>query len=420
MYQKTVLDNGIRVVTESLPYFPAISFGVWWTTGSRYENEQNNGISHFIEHMLFKGTEKRTAHDIAREIDAVGGVLNAFTGKEYTCLYARVLRQDLDIALNVIADMCKHSKFDADDISREKHVIVQEIKMAEDNPEEWIFDLFSADYYKGDPVGMPVLGVEESVERLTRQDLVSHFKRYHSPKNMVITAVGRLDHHELVRKVESLFSGFENGGESLNTIEEPKSCQGIHVYEKDLEHVYVCLGTDGVSQIDDRRYALYAFNVVIGGSMSSHLFQDIREKRGLVYNIFSYVNCFQDAGSFGIFTSCSEDSLEEVLGLIKEEAALLKKNGGITQEELAFSKEHIKGNFFISLEGSEARMGRLAKNEIFFNRYEPIRDTLRRIDRVQKPEADEMSDLVFGQPESMSLAVLGPVDRARIETLWKS
>lgn len=419
MYRKTVLDNGIRVITESLPYFPTVSFGVWWKTGSRYENEKNNGISHFIEHMVFKGTARRTAHDIAREIDAVGGVLNAFTGKEYTCVYARVLRQDMDLALDVIADMCQHSTFDKEDIEREKNVVVQEIKMIEDNPEEYIFDMFNADYYRGDPLGLAVLGVEETVERLTRDALLEHYRLNHCARNMIITVVGRLDHDTVVKKVERLFSEAPDVTPPPAATETPRSFPGIYVYEKDLEHVYLALGTDGVSQTDGRRYALYALNAIIGGSMSSHLFQEIREKRGLVYNIFSYVNCFHDVGTFGISTSSSEESVEEVIGLIKEEAAKLKEQG-ITPGELAFSKEHIKGNFFISLEGSEARMGRLAKNEIYFDRYIPVKETLKKIDGVNKPRADEMSRLVFGQPDSMAVAVLGRVDKSKIEKLWKN
>jgi len=419
MYRKTVLDNGIRVVTESLPYFPTVSFGVWWKTGSRDESEENNGISHFIEHMLFKGTSRRTAHDIAREIDAVGGALNAFTGKEYTCLYARVLRQDMDLALDVLADMCKHSAFRAQDIEREKHVVVQEIKMIEDNPEEWIFDLFTADCYRGDPLGLPVLGVEESVERLTRDQLVEHYRTHHSPSNMIITCVGRIDHDTLVQKVDALFCGLVERGDKVPPVKKPESFSGVYVYEKDLEHVYLCLATDGVSQTDTRRYALYVLNAVVGGSMSSHLFQEIREKRGLVYNIFSYVNCHNDVGNFGISTSGSPDSMEEVIALIKDEISKLKKQG-ITPGELAFSKEHIKGNFFISLEGSEARMGRLAKNEIYFDRHVPVKETLKQIDGVHIPQVDEMSRLVFGDAANMALAVLGKVDRSTLERLWKS
>jgi predicted Zn-dependent peptidase len=419
MYRKTVLDNGIRVVTESLPYFPTVSFGVWWKTGSRHENGENNGISHFIEHMLFKGTEKRTARDIAREIDAVGGILNAFTGKEYTCLYARVLRQDMDLALDLLADMCNHSTFDEGDIQREKHVIVQEIKMIEDNPEEWVFDLFVGDYYKGDPLGLPVLGNEKTVEQMSRKRLLDHYRTHHSAPNMIITGVGRLDHDALVKKVEELFSAAP-GGEALPVTQTaPRSFPGIYVCEKDLEHIYLCLGTDAVSQTDARRYALYALNAIVGGSMSSHLFQEIREKRGLVYNIFSFVNCYEDTGNFGISTSSSAESLAEVIALIRGEAASLKRQG-VTPGDLAFSKEYIKGNFFISLEGSEARMERLARNEIYFDRYVPLKETVRRIDGVHASQIEEVSSLVFGEPGSMALAVLGRVDRSAIERLWKS
>jgi predicted Zn-dependent peptidase len=418
MYRKTVLDSGIRVVTESLAYFPTVSFGVWWKTGSRYERKEENGISHFIEHMLFKGTERRTAHDIAREIDAVGGVLNAFTGREYTCLYARVLRRDTDLALDLLADMYKNSTFSEEDIEREKHVIIQEIKMIDDNPEEWLLDLFSADYYKGDPLGLPVLGNEETVERLTRDNLVGYFRAHHTPSNMVITAVGRLDHDALVKKVDNLFSGLEDAGAQEPLTGSPQSFPGLYVYEKDLEHTYLCIAADGVSQTDMRRYALYALNAVVGGSMSSHLFQEVREKRGLVYNIFSYVNCYHNVGNFGISTSSSEESLEEVIGLIRNEASSLKRRG-IPPQELSFSKEHIKGNFFISLEGSEARMGRLAKNEIYFDRYVPVKETLKQIDQVRIPEVDEVSRLVFGEPRGMALAVLAR-STAPIEQLWKS
>ena len=223
MYRKTVLDNGIKVVTESLPYFPTVSLGIWWKTGSRDEEEETSGISHFIEHMLFKGTERRTAQDIAREIDAVGGVLNAFTGKEYTCLYARVLRQDMDIAIDVLADMCRHSTFSADDIDREKHVVIQEIKMIEDNPEEYVFDLFTADYYKGHPLGLPVLGEEASVESFTRDDLMAHFAAHHCPRNTIITAVGRIDHDAFVKRMAELFSGYGEGGAAF--IRKPETPQ---------------------------------------------------------------------------------------------------------------------------------------------------------------------------------------------------
>jgi len=418
MYRKTVLENGLTVVTESIPYFSTVSLGIWWKTGGRFENETNNGISHFIEHMLFKGTQKRSAYDIAKEIDAVGGAINAFTGKEYTCLYARVLKKDTDIALDILSDMYKNPLFLEDDLEKEKYVIAQEIKMVEDSPEEYIYEMFNASYFKGHSLGLPILGKKENVEQFTCDELREHFQEHYAPCNLIITASGRIDHDAFVQKVSLYFDCFEGSSSKSETLIVPSPCTGLHIYEKDLEHVYLCVGTDGVSQIDNRRYRLYLLNAIMGGSMSSHLFQEIREKRGLVYNIYSYVNCYHDAGTFGISTSTSHESVEEVLTLIKEEMTRIRDTG-ITDAELSFSKEHLKGNLFISLEGSETRMGRLAKNEIYFGGYIPLKDTLREIDRITKSEVDKIGNTIFKNPENISLTILGNVNRERIETLWK-
>jgi predicted Zn-dependent peptidase len=254
---------------------------------------------------------------------------------------------------------------------------------------------------------------------MSRERLVSHFSRYHAPANTIVTASGRIDHDAFVKKIEKLFGESTSKGETAPSVEKPSSFTDIEVYEKDLEHIYLCIGTDGVGQTDHRRYPLYALNAIMGGSMSSHLFQEIREKRGLVYNIFSYVNCFHDVGTFGITTSTSLEYLEEVIGLIKKEMAQLRDNG-VAANEIRFSKEHIKGNFFISLESSEARMGRLAKNEIYFDGYVPLRETLKSIDGIQKAQLDEMSQSVFGDLSRISLAILGRVDKNVVESLWKS
>ena len=419
MYRKTTLSNNLAVVTESIPYFSTVSLGIWWKTGGRYENEENNGISHFIEHMLFKGTSRRTAYDIAKEIDAIGGTLNAFTGKEYTCLYARVLKKDIDIALDIISDMYKHSLFKDDDVEREKDVIAQEIKMIEDSPEEYIYDMFNASYFKGNSLGMPILGKKENIGQFTREELMKHFQKYYSPHNIIITATGRIDHEAFVGKIEKLLQDLGEQGDHETFIKSPNPCKGMNIYEKDLEHIYLCIGTDGVSQIDKKRYSLYILNAIMGGSMSSHLFQEIREKRGLVYNVYSYVNCYHDTGTFGISTSTSQEFVEEVLTLIKEEIMRIRDKG-ITNAELAFSKKHIKGNLFISLESSETRMGRLAKNEIYFGGYIPLKETLREIDIIKKPQVDEIGRTIFNKPEEISLTILGNVDKEKIEKLWKS
>ena len=419
MYKKTTLTNGIIVVTESIPYFPTVSMGLWLKTGGRYENEVNNGISHFIEHMLFKGTAKRSAFDIAKEIDAVGGTLNAFTGKEYTCFYARTLRKDMDLALDVLSDMYRHSLFNEDDLEREKYVILQEVKMVEDNPEEYIYDMFNASYFNEHPLGLPILGKEENIERFTKSMLIEHLEKYYAPDNLIITATGRINHDRFVNRVEELFGDVKRQDALDMSVSEPVPHKNIDVYERDLEHIYLCIGTKGVSQVDNKRYALYVLNAVMGGSMSSHLFQEVREKRGLVYNIYSYVNCYCDTGTFGISTSTSQESIEEVLTLVKEEIKRIKDHG-ITESELAFSKEHIKGNLFISLESSEARMGRLAKNEIYFDGYIPLKETIREIDRIKKSEVDDIGNDIFENPQDIPITILGKVDKEKIEKLWKS
>ncbi len=417
MYRKTVLDNGITVVTDSIPYYSTVSLGVWWKAGSRYEVPANNGISHFIEHMLFKGTASRSAFDIAKEFDAIGGSINAFTGKEYTCLYARVLKKDMNIALDVISDMYKNSLFKNDDIEKERYVVAQEIKMVEDTPEEAIYDMFNASYFKDHPLGMTILGSVENVERFSEDELKRYFKAYYAPDTAIITITGRVDHDDCVRRIEQYFKGVINDG-IKRTMNAPVPNRGINIYEKDLEHIYLCIGTGGVSQIDRRRYPMYVLNAVMGGSMSSHLFQEVREQRGLVYNIYSYVNCYHDTGTFGIATSTSRESVEEVLELIKAEIRRIR-NDGITDAELSFSKEHIKGNLFISLESSETRMGRLAKNEIYFNDYIPLKETLREIDCIQKKDVDDIAREIFEKPEEISITVLGNADAERIEKVWK-
>jgi len=418
MYRKTVLHNGLTIVTESIPYFSSISIGLWWKTGSRYDTS-NNGISHFIEHMLFKGTGKRTAYDIAREIDAIGGTINAFTGKEYTCLFAKVLKKDMDIAIDVLSDMYKNSLFMEEDMDREKYVIAQEIKMVEDNPEEYIFELFNASYFNNHPLGMTILGTYENIEKFNRDNLLKHFQRYYNPKRLIITATGRVDHNNFVNKIKKVFDDLEIYEDGQFELIPPKPQNRINYIERDLEHTYICLGTKGLSQIDDKRYALYALNAIIGGSASSHLFQEIREKRGLVYNIYSYVSCFKDTGTFGISTSTSEENVLEVMSLLKEEILRVKKEG-ISDNDLEFSKDHIKGNLFMSLESSDARMGRLAKNEIYFNGYIPLKETLREIDRISKKDINAIIDLIFDDLKNISITILGKADIKAVENIWKN
>ena len=417
MYRKTVLENGITVVTESITYFSTVSLGVWWKAGSRYETQANSGISHFIEHAIFKGTATRSAYEIARAFDAIGGSINAFTGKEYTCLYARVLKKDMNIALDILSDMYKNPLFKSDDIEKEKYVVAQEIKMVEDTPDEYIYDMFNASYFKDHPLGMTILGTEENVQGFTASQLQGYYKEYYAPETAIITITGRVDHDDCVKRIEKFFMGVVNDG-IKRELAIPVPHKGINIFEKDLEHIYLCIGTDGVSQVDGRRYPMYVLNALMGGSMSSYLFQEIREQRGLVYNIYSYVSCYHDTGTFGISTSTSQEFLDEVLGLIKAEIRRIR-NDGITDAELSFSKEHIKGNLFISLESSETRMGRLAKNEIYFGDYIPLKETLREIDGIQKKDVNAIAQEIFENPEEISITVLGNVNHEKVEKAWK-
>lgn len=419
MYRKTILDNGITIVTESIPYFSTISMGLWWQAGSRFEQESNNGISHFIEHMLFKGTQKRTAYDIAREIDARGGLINAFTGKEYSCLYVKVLKKDMEIAIDILSDMYKNSLFDDEDMERERYVIAQEIKMVEDSPEEYIYDIFNAYYFCNHPLGMTILGRQENIEMFNRDVLVDYFKRFYSTKRLIITATGRVDHSDFAEKIKKAFEGSNKSDTKVDDAGILATGKTINLIERDLEHTYLCLGTEGLSQMDKRRYCLYVLNTIIGGSTSSHLFQDIREKRGLVYNIYSYVNCYRDTGTFGISTSTSEESVIEVLALLRDEIIRIRRDG-ITDSELEFSKNHIKGNIFMSLESSDARMGRLAKNEIYFGDYIPIKETLREIDRIKKRDVNEVIEVMLDDMDDISLTILGKADIKAIEDIWKN
>lgn len=420
MYRKTVLENGITVITESLPYLSTLSIGLWWKTGSRYEEEKNNGISHFIEHMLFKGTKKRSAFNIACEMDRIGGSINAFTGKEYACLYGKVLKRDMNVLLDIFQDMCFNSLFREEDIEKEKEVIKQEIKMTEDNPEEYIYDAFHAHFFKGHSLGLPILGNENNIGSFKRSQLLEHYKRFYGPKNLIVTATGRINHDEFVSKVEKYFLVDEEEKKVIPELKEPVPINGINVIEKELEHIYLLVGMKGVSQRDKKRYALYVLNAIMGGSMSSHLFQEIREKRGLVYNIYSYVNCFYDAGTFAITTSTSKEFLEEVLLLIKEEIKRIR-NRGLTDEELSFSKTHIKGNLLLSLESSDARMGRLAKNEIYFGRYIPLKDTIKEIEKIEKKDVLEVVSTLLESFDNISITLLGEgIEKERIEEIWKS
>jgi len=411
MYRKTVLDNGIKIITEKLPYFQSITFGIWVMTGSRHENKEENGISHFIEHMLFKGTEKRGASDIAREIDSVGGILNAFTSKEYTCLYVKVLDRHLDLAIDLLLDIFLNSNFKPEEAERERGVILQEIRMVEDTPDENIQDMFSQSFFKDHPLSYPILGSLHSVRRISRKKLLSCFTgSYHQPSHIIVSAAGKIEHEKLVDKVASVLASFPH--EELTPPENSFHPSAVFfIRPKKLEQVHICLGTKGLSQVHPSRFTSYLLNTILGGGMSSRLFQEIREKRGLAYTVYSYQSSYRDTGLFTIYMGVGEDSAEQAISLVIQELKRLREEP-VPDAELQAAKEQLKGNLLLASENTDNRMTRLAKSEICFNKFVTIQEVLKNIDKTTSEEVGNLAREIF-QSEYLSLAVLGPVNKKK-------
>lgn len=408
MYQKTTLDNGIKIVTEQIPHVHSIALGIWIITGSRDEDQSQNGIAHFIEHMLFKGTTKRTALEISKEIDSVGGILNALTGKEYTGIYAKVLDKNIDLAFDLLADIFLNSVFDSREIERERDVIFQEIHLSEDTPDEYIQELFSKSYFRDHPLSKPILGNVETVSNINREKLVSFFHHNHyQPSRVVISAAGNLDHNRIVNGFKKSFDGVceQNTTPFRNSL---KPVSNFSIHTKALEQVHLCIGTKGVSQNHPLRYAGYVLNTILGGSMSSRLFQEIREKKGLAYAVYSYFSSYFDAGVFAVYLGVSKKTAREAVQLVMKELYKCKDNG-VSDSELKTAKEQIKGNTLLASENADSRMTRLAKCEIYFNRFIPIEEIITNIDNVTSHEIKELANKIFDR-NYLSLAALGPIN----------
>ena len=408
MYQKTVLDNGVKIITERISHVHSVSLGVWIITGSRDEDKSQNGIAHFIEHMLFKGTKKRSALEISKEIDSVGGMLNALTSKEYTGIYVKVLDKNINVAFDLLTDIFLNSTFDPKEIEREREVIFQEIHLSEDTPDEYIQELFSKSYFKDHPLAKPILGNLETVSNLNREKLVSFFHQNHyQPSKIVISATGNLDHNQIVNGFKKSFGTVcEQSTVPFRNSLKPASSFSLHT--KELEQVHLCIGTKGIAQNHSLRYAGYVLNTVLGGSMSSRLFQEIREKKGLAYAIYSYLSSYFDAGMFAVYLGVSKKMAKEAVKLVVEELNKCKDNG-ISDSELKTSKEHLKGNTLLASESVDSRMTRLAKCEIYFNRFIPIEEILENIDEVTSQEVKDLAQEIFDR-NYLSLAALGPIN----------
>ena len=400
-------DNGLRLLTESMPDVRSVSFGAWLTRGSRHESAARSGIAHFVEHMLFKGTARRTAEDIAQEIDSLGGQLDAFTAKECASYYVKVLDDHLPRAVDVLADLLVHPAFDPGDIEREKKVVLEEIKMVEDTPDDLVHELFTQRFWSGHPLGRPILGVPETVTDLDAATLRDYFGRVYTGGNLVIAAAGHVDHAAVRDLVTSAFGDLPSNVEEI-TSTAPASSPGLLIRDKPLEQCHVCLGVSGYPQAHVHRYICYVLNIVLGGTMSSRLFQNIREKRGLAYAVSSGFVSYRDGGALTIYAGCDADSVVEVVDLIMAELQQLR-DAPITSAELVRAKDHLKGSLVLSLESTSSRMSHLARQEMYYGRQFTLDETLQAVEQVTVDDVHRVAKELL-VPGTVAATVLGPVD----------
>ncbi len=411
MIQKTTLDNGVQVITEEIPHVHSVSVGVWVEAGSRDERPGQNGISHFIEHMLFKGTRKRSAQQIAREIDAVGGVLNAFTSKEFSSFYAKVLSEHLPVALDLLFDLYLNSQFSGEELEKERQVIVQEINMVEDTPDEYIHDLFSESFWPRHSLGLPILGRLETISRMKRTELIDFFQDHYMGTSPIVAAAGCLKHETLLEPVRRGLGKIKRQ-RRRKAAGPPRPHPNLTIRKKELEQVHLLLGTQALPAAHPKRYVLSILNTIFGGGMSSRLFQEVREKKGLAYSVYSFLSSFMDSGMLGVYAGTGEDQVSRVLQIILREMKKLE-GGSLPRQELQSAKEQLKGNLLLGLESTDTRMGRLARNQIYFNRFIATEEIIEDIGRVTADEVTELAHEIF-RPDALSLAVLGPATEKAI------
>lgn len=411
LYQKIVLHNGIRIVTEKIPYLRSVSIGIWINSGSRDEEDKNSGISHFLEHLAFKGTEKRSAMQIAFEMDSIGGQIDAFTSREYTCYSAKVLDEHLPVAIELLSDILLNSTLKPADIDKERQVILEEIKFVEDNPADYIYDLLYQSVWSSHPLGRSILGNPESIERIERSKLINHLDNHYIPKNIIIAVAGNIDEGRLKELLENAF-GRLNKNASSSREAPPEIKRNFIIKERELEQVHFCLGTKGLRSADENRFEGYLLNTILGGSMSSRLFQKIREDYGLAYSIHSFISPYADTGLLGIYAGTSAEFFEKVLKMSLEEFKLLM-TVKVSGDELKKAKEQLKGNLMLSLESSSSRMNQLAKQEMYFERYFSLDEIIDEIEKVTEEKIQRLANRLFDN-SFFNLAVLGPVKKEKI------
>ena len=413
---RDVLGNGLRLITEPMPHVRSVTVGVWLTRGSRHEIDERAGIAHFVEHMLFKGTDTRTAEDIAQAIDSIGGQLDAFTAKEYASYYIKVLDEHLPLAVELLADLVRRPAFEPDEIEREKKVILEEIKMVEDTPDDLVHELFTQHFWEGHPLARPILGSRETVEALTRETVVRYFSGAYVASNMVISAAGNLEHARVRELVDAAFGDLTATGEPFGE-EPPRVSPQVVTRSKELEQSHVCLGTNSYPQSHADRYVSYILNTVLGGSMSSRLFQNIREKRGLAYSVFSGLSAYRDAGNITIYAGCANDAVGQVVDLCVDELKGMKR-APVSDAELRRAQDHLKGSLMLSLENTASRMSHLARQEIYFERHFGLDETIAGVDAVTTGDIQRVAADLFSN-SSLAATMVGPaapeLSRARLD-----
>jgi len=415
--QRHVLSNGLVVVTETMNHVRSVSIGVWVRNGARREATEQNGLAHFMEHMVFKGTERRSAEAIAREMDSVGGMLDAFTSKEQICFNAKVLDQNLPIAFDVIADLVLRPRFDSGDVAKERQVVLEEIKMDLDNPEYMLHEIFTRGFWPEHPLGRPILGTPDTVKQFSREALQTRFREWFAPDHLVVTAAGNVPHQDVLDLVQREFGNLPANG-ALEDHTPPKTDAPLAVErKKELEQVHLCIGVPSLPIAHERRFGIAVLNNMLGGGMSSRLFQNIREKRGLAYAVFSEITPYSDAGMLTVYAGTAKETVGQVLDLTIAEFRSMKESP-VSDEELRRAKNHLKGSLMLSLESTSSRMSNLARQEIYFGKFYSLDEILASIEAVTREDVQTLAREFF-RPEQISATVLGPVngfslDRSRL------
>ena len=410
---RTVLPGGLRVITESLPAVRSAAFGIWAGVGSRDEVAGHIGATHYLEHLLFKGTRRRTALEISAAMDAVGGELNAFTAKEYTCYYARVLDADLPLAIDVLSDMVTGSLLEPKEVDAERGVILEEIAMNDDDPTDTVHEAFAAQLFGDTPLGRPILGSVDSINAITRDQIAAHYAAKYTPDHLVVAASGRVDHDEVVELTRAAFEPVLTGDAQPvppRLAGEPDRGPlgtGVRLVSRTIEQANLVLGCQGLARTDDRKYALGVLNAALGGGMSSRLFQEVREKRGLAYSVYSFSSQHADTGAWGVYVGCLPAKADEVLAICRDEIAKVI-DGGLTDAELDRGKGQLRGSIVLGLEDPSSRMSRLGKSELVYPNLEPVDEILAAIEAVSHDEIRAIAADVLARPKA--LAVVGPFD----------